>query len=158
MSSQSKPEFPPLLPAGLHQMSVADVQGMCVAAFPLSQTRQVIFTGLQTVITELTTSGVQGEMWLDGSFLTEKIDPEDVDLVVRVQSNFYENCTAVQGTKLDWIEGNLKVSHFCDSYLWVEFPVGHQHYWLSEWMKAYWIRQFGFSRGQDLKGMAVVHL
>jgi hypothetical protein len=158
MSSQNKPEFPPLLPAGLHQMTVADVQGLCVTAFPLSQTRQVIFAGLQSVITELTISGVRGEMWVDGSFLTQKIDPEDVDLVAKVPSTFYDTCTAQQRAKIDWINGNLKVSHFCDSYLWVEFPVGHQHYWNSEWQKAYWIKQFGFTRGQNLKGIAVVTL
>ena len=87
--SSHKPEFPPLLGPGLHPFSWLELRAACVDAFPLSQTRLEIFTGLEEVIRELQRLGITGELWLDGSFLTRKIDPDDIDLVLGVPRACY---------------------------------------------------------------------
>lgn len=114
--------------------------------------------GLETVVAKLTTEKIEADVWVDGSFLTEKIDPNDSDIVVAVDSNFLAAASAEQNKVLDWIKSNLKDTHRCDSYLHVEYPAGHALAGYSEWMRAYWIRQFGFSRGDDFKGMALVRV
>jgi hypothetical protein len=53
---------------------------------PLSASRRVIFTGLVTFVQTLEAAKVPGELWLDGSFLTEKINPKDVDVILKVDA------------------------------------------------------------------------
>jgi hypothetical protein len=137
-------------------MTLADVRMMCVVPFTLSSTRHVIMDGLETVVDRLLVDGIEGELWIDGSFLTEKIDPEDADVVMVVDSGYLATATAGQQATLDWLGTNLRSSHHCDSYLLVSYPLGHASAGFGEWMRSYWIRQFGFSRGLDLKGMPTV--
>ena len=126
--------------------------------FPLSKTRSDIMAGLSDVVQQLRDKAIQGEVWVDGSFVTEKIDPEDVDVVLRVWSDFVENCTSAQQQVLDWVVGNLKDSHHCDSYLLTEYPDNHPLYWYGHFEYAYWMRQWGFNRIDEMKGIAVISL
>lgn len=139
-------------------MTIQELRVLCVDSFPQSKTRQDIMLGLEEIVAELRNAQVEGELWIDGSFTTEKIDPEDSDIVLCVQGDFYDSAHPQQRDTIDWIDSNLKFSHQCDSYVHFEFPKGHVHYALSEWMRAYWIRQFGFSRADDIKGLALVRL
>lgn len=152
----AKREFPPLLPPGFHPMTLMDVHGLCVAPFKLSTTRATIMLGLEAVVDRLRRDGVEGELWVDGSFLTEKIEPEDVDVVMVVSSDHLSTATAQQLYAVDWLKSDLKPSHRCDSYVLVAYPLGHSLAGYGEWMRAYWIKQFGFSRGDEFKGMPVV--
>ena len=154
----SKPEFPPLLAAGRHPMTIAELRRLCVDGFPLSTTRPAIMTGLETVVERLHTNSVEGEIWVDGSFVTEKINPEDVDLVLRLEAYFYEKATQNQRETIAWLSSNLKNSLHCDSYLFMEWPENHPNYWLGQKMYNYWMRQFGFSRGSEMKGIPVLSL
>lgn len=157
MASSSKPEFPPLLSVGLHTMSVSDVRDMCVGAFPLSSTRDEIMGGLETLIGELDGVGVPTEVWIDGSFVTQKVDLEDVDVVLCMQGEAYNNGTQEQRDTVDVVANvNLKPPLHCDSYVFFEYPESHPLYWQGQWERAYWIKQFGFSRGEEYKGIARV--
>jgi hypothetical protein len=115
-------------------------------------------SGLEIVHTELVNATVQGELWIDGSFLTESIDPRDVDVVLKADGDYYDNAAPTQRSKMDWFSSNLRATHFCHSFIFLEYPDGHVHHWLGEWMRAYWIRQFGFSRAGAHKGISVVML
>jgi hypothetical protein len=152
----SKLEFPPLLPVGFHQMKVKDVRTLCVDAFPLSKTRNEIMTYLEAVIDALSIEKIIADIWVDGSFLTCKVDPKDSDILLHIQGDFYDNAQPTQRRVIDWVNANLKVTHLCDSYVYYEYPQGHQWHWTGEWMKAYWIKQFGFSRKDQFKGMALI--
>jgi hypothetical protein len=105
-------------------------------------------TNLETVVARLERDRVVGELWVDGSFLTQKIDPSDVDVLLRVEESFYSSADPVQKAAMDWFEGNLRVSLLCHSFFLPEGSTGE-----SEWKRAYWIKQFGFSRTDQLKGM-----
>lgn len=158
MSASSTPEFPPLLPVGFHPTTVAGLRSQCVTPFTLSTTRPLIMSGLEIVHSELVDATVQGELWVDGSFLTEGIDPRDVDLVLKADGDFYDNAAPAQRSRMDWFGSNLRATHFCHSFLLLEYPEGHSFYSVGEWMRAYWIRQFGFSRAGRHKGISVVTL
>lgn len=151
-----KPEYPPILEPGLHSVTVDDLEVLCVGSFPVSKTRQHIFTGLQSVIHELGKCRLQCDMWVDGSFLTAKIDPEDVDFVLCVPHEVYDGGSAEQRGVVDWVQGNLKDSLFCDSYVFFTYPEAHPLYWQGHYMEAYWTKQFGFARSNHFKGIAVI--
>jgi|SRR6478752_8398731 len=162
--SATKPEYPPLLKIGRHDLALEELEALCVAKFPSSSTRRQIMDGLREVISKLKSSGIECELWIDGSFLTEKIDADDCDLVLRCCGDFYDNATGDQQEAIDWVGSNLKASHRCDSYVFYEYDEGSPNYWIGEYMYCYWMRQWGFGRPKpspnppDLKGIAVVKL
>ena len=112
--------------------------------------------GLEEVVERLVRTGVKGELWIDGSFLTEKIHPEDVDLLLRPGQDFLVTATDEQKAVVKWFNSNLKASHHCDSYVFYEYPPSDPLFNENEWMHAYWVKQYGWSRGLDMKGIALV--
>jgi hypothetical protein len=154
-----KEEFPPLLEPGFHAMTLAEVHARCVTAFPLSTTRLAVMAGLEKFVGMLRAQGVRGELWIDGSFMTSKIDPEDADVVLVVQSSFYEHGTEAQQALVDLIAvADFKPDYFCDAYVLWQYDQGDELHAHGEWERAYWLRQFGFSRGVEKKGLGLIEL
>lgn len=155
------PDLPPLLPTGFHSKSLAEIWDLCVTHFRgMSRTREGIMKGLEGIVDRLAKAGVAGEIWVNGSFLTEKIDPEDVDILLHVQADFYNAASNEVRDAIDWVDSNLKATHKADSYVWREhqWRPGDPDYWEADWDRSYWIRQFGFSREDEYKGMALIVL
>ena len=139
-------------------MSIEELRQQCVDRFPLSTTRTEIMAGLAEVIGRLIQYQVAGELWVDGSFLTEKINPGDVDIVLRVQSSVYDDGTTEQRETIDWIGENLREYNLCDSYVFPEFPENDPNYILGKQRRDYWSNLFGYSRSRTPKGIAVIEL
>ena len=97
----------------------------------------------------------EGELWIDGSFITEKTHPKDVDLVLRIDSDLYDNGTNEQRQIIDWIASNLRNELLCDSYIFFEYETTDPLFSFGKIMYSYWEKQFGFSRGGEVKGFAV---
>ncbi len=89
-------EYPPLLQLGFHPMDLAGLGALCVARFPDSLTRPTIMEGFRQVIERLNQSGLPMVMWVNGSFLTEKLNPSDVDMVAKVRQVDVTTATADQ--------------------------------------------------------------
>ncbi|MGE0735800.1 MAG: hypothetical protein AB7G15_14315 [Alphaproteobacteria bacterium] len=87
--------------------------------------------------------------------MTEKIEPDDVDVVLAIKSGIME--TPEQLNVLDRVaRQDFQFPIKCDSYVHLQYPQSHANYWFGEFMNAYWIRQFGFDRTQAMKGIAVI--
>jgi hypothetical protein len=115
MAGAYKPEFPPLLQEGLHPMTLADLRALCVGAFPLSVRRDPIMRSLEAMCVALSASLTKAEVWVDGSFLTQKIEPDDVDVIVVLPSGV--NGTPEQRTVIERIDRQEFVFPIkCDSY------------------------------------------
>lgn len=116
---------------------MANVEQVCVDAFPLSTSRGVIFGGLVTFVKTLETAGVSGELWLDGSFLTEKINPKDVDVILKVDASVYNAGTQEQRDAIDWVIANQKPTLKCDSYALMQYSTGDPLYDEGRWWYSY---------------------
>lgn len=158
MSVVSPPDFPSLFPLGFHPKTMEELEQICVQGFSLSTSRAAILAGLKTFVEHLQTAGITGELWLDGSFLTEKINPKDVDVVLKTQASLYNAGTADQKAAIDWVIANQKLTLKCDSYHLFEYPVGDPLHEEGKWWYAYWLKQWGFSREDDPKGIVVLSL
>lgn len=154
----TSPEYPPLLPIGRHALSMSGLRLLCVDKFPLSNTRTNIMDGFETVVERLVNSNIRGEIWVDGSFLTEKLEPQDVDFVLRIEADVYDNGTREQREVINWLNDDLKSSYFCDSYWFPVYPRSHPNYGIGEDLEAYWMKQWGLSRTDNVKGIAVIEL
>lgn len=77
-----KPDFPSLLPAGKHALSLEGLRELTVSPFNDGGYRANMFVRLETWIRQLNDLDVHGSIWLDGSFLTQKPEPGDIDCVL----------------------------------------------------------------------------
>ena len=78
MAGINKPDFPGLLRAGFHVLTIGEVKQICVDPFALSKTRPQLQANLETLVSRFESSGIYCDLWVDGSFVTKKIDPEDI--------------------------------------------------------------------------------
>jgi hypothetical protein len=83
--------------------------------------------GFLKIVEMLKAEQIPCELLVDGSFLTEEIEPDDIDFAVAVTPEFYESCTSSQRKLLDWIgdDKTIKDTHFSDCYLCVNYSEGH---------------------------------
>jgi hypothetical protein len=115
--------------------------------------------GLKTVYDLLIGAGVRGELWLDGSFLTEKVNPGDVDVLLRLQGEDCEEMTDDQRKAVCLLkDGNTKAELGVHGFVLFQYRPEHPHYWVGEYMYAYWMKQWGFARNEDQKGIAALSL
>src|SRR5262245_52210545 len=122
-----KQEFPPLLEKGLHPRKWAELCEICRDAFPLSTSRGRLTDGLRRMVDLLDSAGFVGEMWVNGSYLTEKIDPEDIDFAIRLEEAFLLGLDAQQRQLLDWLNSSdlsvrdqIRRDYGCDPYTFCE--------------------------------------
>jgi hypothetical protein len=156
MGSPHKQEFPPLLPVGFHPMTLAEMRTALVDKIAGSRRRRPVMDGLQKIIEKLVADGIEAEVWVDGSFVTKKIDPDDSDILVLISSDFYAKATPAQKTTIDWLNSDLKTGFLCHSHVLYQYPAGHAEHTVGVWMHGYWLRQFGFTRKDEAKGIALI--
>jgi hypothetical protein len=156
--SQLTLEFPPIFPLGFHRLRLADVENSCVTNFPLSTSRRHIMAGLRTLAERLINDAIEGELWINGSFTTKKIDPKDVDVVLHSPAQVYNNGSPEYRDTVDWINSNLKAALMCDSYVLFHYPANDPLYEEGKWWYSYWHVKWGFSRGEDPKGIVLIDL
>ncbi|SRR5258708_6242018 len=157
-------DYPPLLPNGLHPKTLTELHQVCVAEFPLSQSRASKFAGLRRIVERLAAEGIQGDLWIDGSFLTQKIEPGDIDIALRLEPAFLTQVSTAQTRLLKWfgsgdatIRAEIRRDFSCDSYAFCDIPSGQPGYPGHD-MRQYWLNQFGVDRSGAPKGIAVLSI
>lgn len=118
---------------------------------------------LQTVIRTLIEAGIKGEIWVGNSFVTEKINPEDVDLFLWVDGYFFDNATQHQRDVMQWVHGNLKQSHGCDTKLFVNYEKDHPEFGTNDMWRSMCQTIFGFYHPDgpnvyEMKGIGLLKL
>ncbi len=114
------------LPDGVHLASVTDVRSRFVTPFPASNTRANVFNGwlsCRTAIRSLIT--IQREH-VDGSFISSKPDPADVDVIFLTRMIDVTTLTDDRRLQLNALLANAKPALKCDAFLVIEdCPAGH---------------------------------
>ena len=107
--------------------------------------------GLQAMVALLTADGIRGNLWVDGSFVTKKLEPDDVDVVLELSE--LTETTPDQENRLRWLASRQpadvaqkRADYCCDCYVTLS----------SE--NDYWLRQFGRDRSANPKGIIVLHI
>jgi hypothetical protein len=96
--------------------------------------------GFLKIVAMLESEHIPCDLLVDGSFLTEEIEPDDVDFAVIVTPEFYETCAPQQRQLLDWIgdDQTIKNTHLCDCYLCVDYKPDHPIWFDSICDRAWW--------------------
>lgn len=147
------------LPAGLHLWTLEEVEERLVEDFPESDSRPRIWSGYLRLCRELLAIIDVSEHWLDGSFVTAKPHPGDLDLLVIAEKARLESLTA---TELKTFESltygkQTRDTHFCDSYRLVRVPEElHDDLRVFQSWQDYWLQQFGHDHSGRPKGIVRV--
>ncbi len=150
-----KLSFPGLLPAGFHNKTLEEVKTLCVENFPNSATRSTIFDSfVENFIIPLTNTGLMCDVWVDGSFITEKENPEDIDVLVEFDPNkpySAEKVSCINNFLYMCVSNHddLKCRCHCDVYARPTTDIDGM---------AYWRGLFCFNRDKTLKGLAVIQI
>lgn len=151
-------EYSPLWPQGFHELSLTEIEQTCVDPFELSTTRKDLLAALQLVVEQLNHKGISGSVWLDGSFVTQKINPSDIDFILVAESRVYDDADAEQRQVLDGLtDGEMwKPPLLCDTNAAYLDPAEQQG---SSNVLEYWTNRFGFSLvNRTPKGIVVIRL
>jgi hypothetical protein len=111
---------------------------------------------LEQMIDRLDGDEVQGELWVDGSFLTQKIDPADVDVVFHCEAAFYDNAPKAQRDIIDTIHPGSYA--LVDAYRFYQWPTGHLLWPFGRNRYDYWLGWFSHGRAGGDKGLAAIRL
>ena len=137
----------PLFQAGLHEITENDFENIFVVPFKGSATRSTLILRLKAYLKELKEIGLNFEIWIDGSFSTNKSDPNDIDIAVFASSDDINGLAIDKRDKLMLLLGEhdiVRARYNCDVYF---VPLGN------EIARSYWRGWFGFSRGETPKGI-----
>ena len=67
-----------MLSPGIHEYNIINFKEIFVDSFTTSQNRVPIFEMLVNFFQEVFSYGIPDEVWIDGSYVTSKINPNDV--------------------------------------------------------------------------------
>jgi hypothetical protein len=154
-------DLPGLLANGIHDLTLERLAEIGVANFPLSQRRPLIMEGFRQVFQMFREQAIAGDVIVDGSFLTEVIEPKDMDFSLCVSPEFYEGSSPSQRKLMDWISDDkaIKDNYLCDCYLCVEYPPEHEQYFDGIQNRLYWTNLYRFSAVlRRERGIGVIHL
>jgi uncharacterized protein DUF6932 len=146
------------LPAGRHVASVAEIEAALVDGFPRSRGRRPLFEswlGVREGIRRIV--AVETE-WIDGSYVTKKEEPADLDLVTHIEGDALDALDSAGRAMLAGLVANKlsQLLHGCDSYICPVYPAGHPQHALYQQAFQYWDKWFGQDRNGHPKGYVEV--
>lgn len=134
-----KIDSPPLLEPGIHTLTLAQLENIAVSIFPYDNERIRLFTLLSIWVNKVQALNVSAILWIDGSFLTKKFGPGDIDCVVWSPMTNLALTPAME-IELNQLFGhdNARIHYGLDLY--VDHPAPDQMLH----REAYWRGLFGF--------------
>jgi hypothetical protein len=132
-------------------MTLDHLRALCVDAFPASQRRPMLFDELRHLAFDLMAINFIGELWIDGSYATEKPEPDDIDLSVTM---FESDLISMPSDSYYFLVEDLgenKYSPLLDTYLTLRYLKGDPRqdadttdYWSEKWSVGWddWLKGF----------------
>lgn len=145
---QTITEHSPLFDAGFHEIELADLEKIFVNPFHDETRRQELTAKLRLFLEKLKEIGAHFEVWLDGSFSTNKEKPGDVDIAVIFDPEEINKLEQHQIEFLDTKHEIIKIRYNLDVY----YVPNDMH------KKSYWRGLFGFARDEQPKGIPRLYI
>lgn len=141
----------PILPPGLHDITEHELENHFLSAFSSSTTRARLIAGFKQYLAALKSVGVKLEIWIDGSFATDKENPSDIDLVVFGSHAEIDQLPDASKNQLGALLDRVNIKHVtgCD----VLFAVAEDQN-----RRSYWRGWYGFDRDENPKGIARIEV
>jgi hypothetical protein len=157
MRRQVKPDFQPMLSPGRHYMSLKEFQRK-FAPPSSSQKRLSVFSDFSRLVFDLRAKKIKCELWVDGSFVTEKPDPVDIDVSLMVRKSWIDKAPICSIEFLEKLDSSTeKYLQVIDLYVSLLHDSGSEL--VTDEDPYSWAKQWSVEHcGYWLKGFAVVNL
>ncbi|MBX3175914.1 MAG: hypothetical protein KF886_00995 [Candidatus Hydrogenedentes bacterium] len=146
------PDFDPhgLLLDGVYVCDEGVFKEKFVDAFPNSSQRRVLFDGFKKLRDEAEVVLSAATQWVDGSYVTDKADPDDVDVVTFVEIDLL-NALFIdqQNVVRQLLHGreDTKEKYGCHTFLVPCCDPSNRFFGVFERQRLYWRKWFGSTRG-----------
>ena len=140
-------QYKPILEFGLHDISESDLGNYFLSDFPTSVTRPQLINNLKHYLVAVRSVGVKFEVWIDGSFTTEKIDLNDIDLVMFAANDDFDRLPEYLRKFARALVDNtsIRLKYRLDVFFADLNDIDKRNYWRG------W---YGFDREENPKGIA----
>lgn len=151
-------EHDPLLGPGRHVMTMPELIDLTVTNFPNSNMRTSLYEELRNLVLYLEDIGCPCELWINGSYLTGKIDPADIDLAIVFDLADFRNLPhEIQLSCFTNLNGQKAYSPLLDTYL--SFCVSSDDEQSRELdTRDYWSKWWSRDREDNLKGYICIYV
>jgi len=157
-----KPSYPPLFIAGFHDLSDDELREKCVTDFPASERRDMLYCNLIQLMSFFRlinqTYRIVEEVWVDGSFTTSKMEPDDVDILIVFDFQALNGLPVQMQPQVQAMLNRqyVKQNFNIDLLLLVKnHPDVDYDY---DEKRSYWRGWFGFDRQESAKGLVRIAL
>ena len=131
-----------LHPYTLNELDLADFQNHFVNNFPESGTRQKIFESYMDYVHDFQREIMPSfKMWINGSYVTKKLNPRDIDFVVFIPHDIYSTHQQLIESKYKTVGAANFFS--VDAYTVEVFSENHSNFAFTQSDTAYWRSWFG---------------
>ena len=140
-----------LQPESVIEITISEFEEVFVGQFEDSYSRKLIFEDYLRYTQDLrNTIGVGFIQWIDGSFVSNKENPRDIDFATFINWQVYAQYVREIDSRFSkWAVDNFYEN--LDAYTICEYPIGHEFYAIFLADRAYWNQWFGNSRLNRLK-------
>jgi hypothetical protein len=154
-----KPDFPPLLAPGRHRLTLVELKELVQERFTGNLRRRNLFFKVEEFIQALLTKKITCEVWINGSLLTEKPEPSDIDATIIIDCDVEQGLSSEERAFLFSIEDSFALREI-DLFVLVRYPKGHEYYGDEANDPASgWHEQYGIEHSETwLKGFVVMRL
>src|SRR5690554_2392311 len=143
-----------IVPYELHPVTIAELEEEFVQPFTKSSTRKNIVEGHSNYVIEIFQILEHNFFqWLDGSFVTQKLDPNDIDVINFVHYSDYTNNITGNLRKFLTHFGDPRSEYKVDGYIVPVYPPNDPRFALTIDKYNYWRLLFGRDKNNNPKGM-----
>lgn len=134
-----------LFPYKVHAATLEEMREIFVDTFPESETRKRLFDNYLDWIFDFQRDIFPYfTQWIDGSFVTQKLNPKDIDFVTFLDWQVYEIKEKWKELERFWSFSNEEKG--LDAYILAEFPESHQNFEEFLTAKEGWSVRYGHTR------------
>lgn len=144
-------EYGYLKPYELIEIDIETLEEIFIKAFRASKTRNELFINYVSFLDAFQVEVVASEFiqWINGSFVTKKLNPQDLDIVTLIDNQTYK-LKEKEITYFQSIEFYQKTNMDC--YFLRVYPENDPKYIRTKSDLAYWENQFSFIRKSRILG------
>lgn len=143
------------LPKGRFRPSMLEFENKFIQNFPNSTTRQAIFLGYKEYCKNVASLNVATKQWINGSYITQKENPDDIDLITHIDATKLNERKEIQEEFKYLTNRSICKDQFrCDAYAILVYPKDIQKkYDFYQRSLNYWKNWFGHDRDGNAKGV-----
>ena len=145
-----------MLPPGKYRCSPRDVERRFVDSFPVDSNRATIYREWRSYRAAMCNLAPLLHQWIDGSFVTNKLNPGDIDVISFIDGNAFDKLPRWKQdviAELNNGKGDAAYSHV-DAKIVAVFSKNNLNSRFYQDAKVYWDRQWSRSKNERgiLKG------